>query len=230
MAPPNLDSAAPHSGSATRADRISELLADEIMSGQLSPGQRLDESELAERFAVSRTPVREALRELDAMGLVTKRPHCGVEVASVSIARLQEMFTVMAEVESACARFAAEHMNAAERRDLDKLHRSSAVLVRNGATKEYAAHNSAFHAAIYRGTHNWFMEETALWIRRRVSPFRKAQFQVSARLRLSYEEHGAVVQAILRGDVQGAGDAMLQHMQTVSDASARYVGEPAETP
>lgn len=222
----NFGDAAEHPENRTRADRISEQLAQEIMAGQLVPGARLDESELAERFGVSRTPVREALRELDAMGLAEKRPHRGVIVTSVSLARLHQMFEVMAEIESVCARLAARNMTPDERRFLDALHRDSAGLVREGATEAYAEHNKAFHSAIYRGTNNWFMEETTHWIRRRVSPFRRAQFELPARLGLSYREHDAVVQAILRGDEAGAGEAMHRHMMTVSDASANLVSEP----
>lgn len=214
-------------GNATRADRISEQLAREIMTGALEPGMRLDESELAQRFGVSRTPVREALRELDAMGLAEKRSHRGVIVTSLSVARLQDMFQVMAEIEAVCARLAARNMTPAQRSELEAMHKSSAGLVRDGATEEYAAHNKAFHSAIYQGTDNWFMEETTNWIRRRVSPFRRAQFDLPARLSLSYQEHDAVVQAILRGDEHGAAEAMHQHMMTVSDASAVIVGDPA---
>src|SRR3546814_15887214 len=91
----------------TLADRLRENLADQIVNGELRPGTRLDEIELATKFGMSRTPVREAFKALAGMGLVEQRPHRGVVVALPSRKRLEEMFGVMAEIAATCARPAA---------------------------------------------------------------------------------------------------------------------------
>ena len=94
----------------TRAEELRLQLADEIVSGALAPGSALDETDIARRFNVSRTPVREALRQLAASGLVEARAHRGAVVAQPSIERLSGMFEAMAELEALCAGLAAERM------------------------------------------------------------------------------------------------------------------------
>ena len=106
---------------ATLADRARQHLADEIITGQLRPGARLDECDIAARLGLSRTPVREALRQLAAIGLAELRPHRGVIVAQPDSDHLAETFEFMADLESLCARYAATRMSAAERHDLEAL-------------------------------------------------------------------------------------------------------------
>lgn len=207
----------------SRVDELCRHLADDIMEGALLPGMRLDEMGLATRFGVSRTPVREALRQLEAMGLVQKRPRRGVVVTVVTRERLTQMFAAMAELEAACARLAALHMTAAEREALDALHRGSLGLVRSGDVQAYERVNQQFHMAIYRGSHNAPLLEMAQAMRRRVAPFRRAQFRVVGRLGQSLDEHDKVVTCILRGDPEGAAAAMRGHILTVRDASHLYV-------
>src|SRR5207245_11006201 len=99
----------------TRAEELRLQLADEIVRGVLRPGAPLDETDIARRFNVSRTPVREALRQLAASGLIDARAHRGAVVARPSIERLTGMFEAMAELEALCAGLAAERMLPAER-------------------------------------------------------------------------------------------------------------------
>src|SRR4030095_9786100 len=99
----------------TRAEELRLQLADEIVRGALAPGAPLDETDIARRFNVSRTPVREALRQLAASGLVEARAHRGAVVARPSLDRLNGMFEAMAELEALCAGLAAERMPAVAR-------------------------------------------------------------------------------------------------------------------
>ena len=206
----------------TRAEDLRRQIAYDILDGRLLPGVRLDEQELSARFGVSRTPVREALKLLGATGLVDTRPHKGVVVATLTHERLDEMFEVMGEVEAACARLAALRMTDEERRALANLHANAAAQV-GGDPGDYDLINTAFHSAIYAGTHNAFLEETAQAMRMRVRPFRRAQFRVAGRLADSWAEHDAVVRAILRGDGETAYHAMRGHVSAVGSASADYL-------
>ena len=205
------------------ADELAARIADEIMAGALSPGVRLEEVALAARFGVSRTPVREALRHLEATGFVEKRPHRGVVVTNVDRARLEAMFEAMAELEASGARLAALRMTAAERRALQALHRASRALVRAGDHVGYEAFNADFHALIYSGAHNGAFGDVIRAMRRRVAPFRRAQFQLAGRLARSYAEHGRVVAAIVAGDPDAAMREMRDHLLLVSDASAQIL-------
>lgn len=206
----------------TSAEEIRREIAARIIDGQLLPGTALDETQLAADFAVSRTPVREALRLLGASGLVEQRPHARALVAQPSEEMLRGMFEVMGELEALCAARAAFAMDGAERAALDSLHVTMAEIVRAGDTARYTEANDVFHSSIYDGAHNDYLAEITRATRTRLSPFRRAQFGALGRLGKSHHEHGLIVEAILRGDGAAAGDAMRSHISIVEHAYQRF--------
>jgi DNA-binding GntR family transcriptional regulator len=197
-------------------------IADHIVTGALRPGTKLDEMSLATRFLVSRTPIREALGQLSAMGLVDRRPNRGAIVAVVTQEHLSSMFESMAELEGICARFSAERMTPGERRALEREHGGSARLVHLGAEEDYEAHNTEFHTRLYRGAHSKHIYELVTMTRSRLAPFRRAQFRLPGRLAKSWDEHDVIVTAIMRGDGIAAGAAAKAHVSIVSEASAVF--------
>jgi DNA-binding GntR family transcriptional regulator len=211
-------------GRRTRAEELRQQIADDIMSGALAPGAALDETELARRFAVSRTPVREAIRLLDASGLVEARPHRAAVVARPTHQRLIGMFEAMAELEALCAGLSAERMTDADRRALAATHDELRALIGSGDPERYHDSNEAFHGTIYTGAHNAYLAELTLATRLRVAPFRRAQFRNLGRLAKSHDEHDRVVRAIVRSDRTGAADAMRAHIMTVCEEYEVYAG------
>ena len=203
---------------ATQAERLAEAIVDSVLSGDFAPGLRLDEASLAERYGVSRTPVREALRQLASTGLIDLKPRRGATVATVSSAQLEALFAAMAEIEAACARLAAMSMTPIERRRLQNLHETMGALVLEDKRESYAAANIAFHTQIYLGAHNEILSDFATSLRRRLAPFRRAQFRNEGRTSRSHIEHSAVVKAILACDAPAAHTAMFHHMSLVEDA------------
>ncbi|MEJ0011779.1 MAG: GntR family transcriptional regulator [Bauldia sp.] len=208
----------------TKAKLIHQAIADDIVHGRLAPGAALDETVIAATFGVSRTPIREAIRQLEAIGLVEARAPKGAVVAALSERQLDEMFAVMAEIEALCARWSAVAMTANERRNLLLLQAESERLVSAGSREDYVAFNNRFHEAIYGGAHNAFLAELAVTVRKRCAPFRRAQFETLGRLAKSHAEHGAVVTAIQRGDAEGAARAMRAHIAVVRDAVDAVAG------
>ncbi|MEI9806280.1 MAG: GntR family transcriptional regulator [Pseudolabrys sp.] len=206
----------------TRAEELRLQIADEIVSGALAPGSALDETTLAKRFEVSRTPVREAIRLLAASGLVVVRAHRAAVVARPSAEQLAGMFEVMAELEALCAGFAAERMTSTERAAFEQIHEELRVMIQSGDPQRYHEVNEAFHNAIYNGAHNTYLAEITLATRARVQPFRRAQFRNLGRLAKSHIEHDRVVQAILRGEQGIASSAMYAHIVTVRDEYEHY--------
>lgn len=196
----------------TRSERLVARIAEEIVSGRRAPGETLDEARLAADHAVSRTPVREALRQLAALGLVAIRPHRGAVVAKPDEAEIAGMFVVMAELEALAAALCAVGMTPAERRALDKLHREMAGLVRASDHGAYREANVAFHVALYAGSHNAYLGEMAQATRRRLAPFRGAQLEAPDRLTKSHREHEVIVSLIHRADGEGAARAMRDHI------------------
>jgi DNA-binding GntR family transcriptional regulator len=209
----------------TRAETIRQKLADDILRGIYPPGARLDEQGLAKRFRMSRTPVREALRQLTSAGLVEMRPHRGAIVSLPTDSELAEMFEVMGELEASCARLAAQRMSPAERVRLELVHRRSFDAVRGNDKESYRTLNFEFHDVIYRGAHNEFLLITTVGIRQRIAPFRRAQFALQDRLAKSHAEHDAIVGAVLQGDAETASEVMRTHVNIVRAASRDYVHE-----
>ncbi|QUS42116.1 GntR family transcriptional regulator [Tardiphaga alba] len=209
-------------GKLTRAEELRQQLSDDIVRGALPPGAPLDETELAQRFNVSRTPVREALRQLTASGLIESRPHRGAVVAQPSADRLVGMFEAMAELEALCAGLAAERMPAVQRRQLEAIHEELRVLSYDGNPERFHEVNERFHNAIYKGSQNDYIAEITLATRARVQPFRRAQFRNLGRLAKSHAEHDRVVVAIMRGDRSGAAAAMRDHIVLVRDEYEHY--------
>jgi DNA-binding GntR family transcriptional regulator len=206
----------------TLASELRQQLADEIVRGVLPPGATLDETEIARRFEVSRTPVREAIRQLATSGLVDTRAHRSSIVARPSNEQLIGMFEAMAELEALCAKMAAERMTIAERGALEAVHEDLRLLVRYGNPQRYHEINEAFHSTIYFGAHNDYLAQLTQATRVRVQPFRRAQFRNLGRLSKSYGEHDLIVAAVLRGDREGAGRAMRDHIMTVREEYEAY--------
>jgi len=199
------------------AQDLRDRLEEEILSGQRPPGSRLDESKLAQHFGVSRTPVREALRELAAADLVVLRPRQGAVVATVTVTQLLHMFEVMAELESFCARLAARRMSEAERRHLAEVHAACRRFAEKSEAHAYYDANRRFHEVIYAGSHNTFLEETTRNMRNRLSPYRRFQLHHPGRTMKSWKEHQAVVDAIVSGDGEAAAAAMAHHVTIQGD-------------
>jgi DNA-binding transcriptional regulator YhcF (GntR family) len=131
----------------TAGHRLRDLIEDEILTGHLGPGERLEEEALAARFTVSRTPVREALHHLATAGLVELRPRRGAVVAVPGPERLVEMFEVMAELEGLCGRLAARRLTPEARAALLAAHEACAQA--RGDADAYYYRNERFHHVIY---------------------------------------------------------------------------------
>lgn len=197
--------------------RRSEELRDEIEEliafGKLPPGKHLDETELAERFGVSRTPVREALNQLATAGLVEIRPRRGAIVAEIGAQQLVEMFEVMAELEGMCGRLAARRLNADEHKALLAVHEACKKAARAVADPDlYYQLNDEFHGVIYAASHNSFLSDQAWTLRRRLRPYRRLQLRVRGRIPNSFEEHEEIVAAILTGDGERANVLLRAHV------------------
>ena len=207
------------------SDQIRLALAEEIATGRLKPGTSLDEQQIASRFGASRTPVREALRQLGVTGMVEVRPRRGVIVATMTAERIMDMFETTAEVEAMCVRLATFRITPIERSRLQNMHVASGELVRTGDIGAYGSFNREFHQAIYRATHNQFLAEQAIGIRARMAAFRRTQLRQGDRLVRSHAEHGKILKAVARGDGEEAARCMRAHMLKASCALTSYIQE-----
>ncbi|OZI68142.1 GntR family transcriptional regulator [Bordetella genomosp. 1] len=193
----------------TAADRIRLDLEARIADGTLPPGAPLDEAALAAAFGVSRTPVRDALLQLGAHGFVRIVPRVGIFVAELDADALANMFETLAYLEGLCAGLAARRIDPATRRALRRAHQAAEPRP-DGAG--YGAANQAFHAVLYEACGNPYLIAQIVLIRRRTQPYRLRHFDQPGRVARSWREHGAIVAAVLAGDVDGATRAATAHI------------------
>jgi DNA-binding GntR family transcriptional regulator len=194
------------------SERLRESIEEEIATGKLLPGTHLDEVELATRFGVSRTPIREALSLLLGEGLVENRPRRGTVVAQASPQRLVEMFEVMAELEAMCARLATRRVTDVELVALQAVHEKCRAAADQRDPDAYFYANEEFHRALYRASHNAFLADQAQALQRKLRPYRRLQLRVRNRVQRSFEEHGSIVDAIQAGDAEAAMSAVRNHV------------------
>lgn len=195
----------------TLSQSISKTLSEDIVGGVLPPGFKLDEQMLAERFNVSRTPVRDALHELATTRLVQYQPRKGFSVAQIDTTSLDDMFEAATEIESMCARLCALRASSTNRARLESIFHEGQEAAAAEDAKRYAELDQKFHAAIYAGTHNDTIAGIAAALRQRLAPFRQRVFFTVERIGTSAAEHRTIMEAILAQDKSAAEAAMRKH-------------------
>ncbi len=195
-----------------RADTIVDELEQMIVTGDFSDGDRLDEIRLAERFGVSRTPIREALQKLAHSGLVQQIPRRGVFVRQPGPVDLIEMFEMMAELEAACGRFAAMRISDRALSDLAAANTTCRAAVEAGDADGYYRENERFHHLIYAQAGNSYLEKEAKRLHKRLKPFRRMQLHLRGRMAQSMSEHEEIVAALAAGDPERTAVVLRGHV------------------
>jgi len=197
--------------------KLRDEIENGILKGEFEPGERLDEVQLATHFGVSRTPIREALMQLSAIGLVEIRPRRGAVVVDPGPERVFEMFEVMAELEGMAGALAARRLTNQDRGTLLSAHEKCEAAAISEDPDGYYYENEAFHLAIYAASHSSFLEEQCVALHRRLRPYRRLQLHVRNRMKASLREHGEIVEAILAGDAEAARSLLRKHIAVQGD-------------
>ncbi|MEO0399198.1 MAG: GntR family transcriptional regulator [Pseudomonadota bacterium] len=195
----------------THCERLVQEIEAEIVSGRRAPGSHLNEQEIADRFSVSRTPVREAVRHLSSAGLVEVLPRRGAFVTRIPVTRLVQMFETISSLEGTCARLAARRMRADEKRALERVHRGYEKLSKNGDVGLYFDESLEFHRMIFVGAHNDVLSEMTFKLFNQLTSYRRRQINRQKRAATSFKEHTHVLEAILDGDEDRAENLMREH-------------------
>ena len=198
-----------------RSAEILRTLSQEMASGKLIPGTQLKEEVLCERFDASRTPVRDALKQLAAQGLVELRPRQGAFVVQLTLDRLAEMFETMGYLEAACAALAARRHTAEDLQDLSTAHHDCQQAATAQDAESFYAANARFHECIYKASHNPYIENLTIELRNRVEAYRREVTFHPGLMNLSIQEHEAVLGAIRAMDESAAALRMRQHLDTL---------------
>ena len=185
------------------------LILTAIEGGTYRPGDRLVESELAERFGVSRTPVREALQRLETQSMLT-RDGRSLIVATLDHNQLAELYTVRTELEALAARLAARHATREEVRVLDQMVEDDQKAVRD--PEALARANKRFHHQIHLASHNRYLVQQLDIVHRTMALMARTSLAAEGRGETALAEHKAIVEAIAAGDGAAADRALRQHI------------------
>ena len=185
------------------------LILEAIDSHIYKPGDRLVESELAERFGVSRTPIREALQRLETQSLLT-RDGRSLIVASLDHTQMAELYVVRGELEGLAARLASRHVTPEEIRVLRDMVEADRKLIGNPDALSRA--NRRFHKQIHLASHNRFLVQQLDLVHRSMALLATTSLAAEGRGTGALEEHQAIVAAIEAGDGDGADKAVREHI------------------
>ncbi len=186
-----------------------QLILAAIDNGTYTPGDRLVESELAERFGVSRTPIREALQRLETQSLLT-RDGRSLIVASLDHSQMAELYFVRSELEGLAARLAARHATEEEVRVLRQMVEEDGALVSDPG--QLARANRRFHRQVHLASHNRFLVQQLDLVYRSMALMATTSLAVEGRGRTALEEHDRIVEAIAAGDGDAAYAALKGHI------------------
>jgi DNA-binding GntR family transcriptional regulator len=200
----------------TLAEMVRQELEAEIAAGRLEPGSRLDEQEIAARFGVSRTPVREAFRLLAAHQLVELRGRQAATVRAIGSHTLIEMFQVMGELEGLCARLAARRITGPHRSRMIDIH-ARLKGAAGGDVDTFYDINQEFHEAIYEASCNVFLADQTRKLRNQVAAYRRRVTRMPNRIADTLREHEAIMEAIFAHDGERAHRAMREHLNLLGD-------------
>ncbi len=201
-------------------DRVAAILRDRIVKGDLAPGDRLVERRLSAELQTSRTPVREALKLLEADGLIEISLHRGAQVAAFRAADARRLFDVISVLESLAARRLAEAITPETLAHLEALHARMLTFHRSGQAMAYFDINTVIHDAIVAACGNPVLEETH---RRLIARARRGRFLAitdPARLAQAVGEHETVMAAFRTRDPDAAGAVWEAHLRHTGEAVA----------
>ncbi len=195
------------------------LILEAIDAGDFKPGDRLVESELAERLGVSRTPVREALQRLETQAMLT-RDGRSLIVASLDHNQLAELYTVRSELEGLAARLAARHATPEEVRVLRSMVEEDRALV-GGDPRILSRANKRFHRQIHLASHNRFLVQQLDLVHRSMALMANTSFAAEGRDQVALDEHDQIVAAIEAGQGEAADQALRTHISRAFETRLR---------
>jgi DNA-binding GntR family transcriptional regulator len=202
---------------------IRDKIEEDMVNGRYAPGELLDELVLAERYGVSRTPIREAIQLLEVQGLAYRVPREGAFVAKLSSKDLLALLELLAYQEGLCAMLAARRISADAlvclRELVDRCDRAAT----QGDVEQYARDNMAFHEVLYASCRNEFLTRDVTILRKRSQLYRRNNFHQAGRMAESAADHRRILQAIEKQDEWAAFRAAVDHIAVAGRSFAEFL-------
>lgn len=198
------------------SSKVFEVIEDAILSGKLQPGDNLIEMKLSKELGVSRTPVREAIKQLELEGLVKIEPHKGAVVLGVSRKDIEDIYTIRTLIEGLAARWAAEKITEEE---IERLKESVDLLefyISKDNKQRLQKFDSDFHEIIYEACKSKPLKHTLSTFHHYIKRARAASFETPGRAKKALEEHKGILQAIIERDGDKAERLTCQHIKNAA--------------
>jgi len=206
-------------------DVVFNTLRQAILKGELAPGERLMEIQLAERLGVSRTPIREAIRKLELEGLVLMIPRKGAEVAKISEKSLRDVLEVRRSLEELAIELACQRMTPEAVEELEKKQEEFKEAVEQGNPMEIAETDEAYHDVIYKGTCNDRLVQMINNLREQMYRYRLEYIKDEDKRQILLLEHDNILRAVRQRKVQEAKEAMREHIDNQEITVSRNIKE-----
>lgn len=207
----------------TIAAAVVDALRRRILDGEFAAGVQLRQDSLAREFGVSRIPVREALLQLDAEGLVKILPHRGAVVTALSVAEIKELFDLRALLEPKLLLLSAPHLTAADYAELDRLLRDYAEALRARYVDRWGELNTALHACLYKHAGRPRTAAIVATLLQNCDRYTRLQLTYTKGLRRAQSEHAELVRLCRRGEAKRAAALLRRHIENVGDSLAAFV-------
>ena len=193
-------------------DVVFNTLRQAILKGELEPGERLMEIQLAERLGVSRTPIREAIRKLELEGLVHMVPRKGAEVASISEKSLREVLEVRRSLEELAIELACQKITAEQIKELEEAEVQFADAVQKGDAMTIAESDEHYHDVIYQATDNSRLVQILNNLREQMYRYRLEYIKDADKRQILVVEHEHIIRAVKNHNIPEAKQAMREHI------------------
>lgn len=194
-------------------DMVFDVLMNAIMQGQLSPGERLLEVQLADEMGVSRTPVREAIRRLELEGFVVMVPRKGAYVAGLSVDDVESVYEIRTALETLAVRLAAQRMEADDYRQLDELALKMQATWQERNVDQWVELDAHFHELLYKFSRNERLVQMMSNIMEQLSRYRIISLANVEVRQNSLSEHQELIEALRRRDSEMAAAAAARHIE-----------------
>ncbi len=194
----------------SRGELAYQQLFDAIQKGTLKPGTRIRETDIAEEFGISRTPVRDAIRRLENDGLIVHLPHQGAVIKKLDHREIMEMYEMRQVLEGTAAYHAAQHASPLE---IDELEELNNLMLKNKEDESGAAEtNRLFHHTLYRAANNRYLIDAINNLSNAMALLDGTTLHSVERVQSAYEEHQIIIKEIKAGNTNAADDAVRQHI------------------
>lgn len=208
-------------------DVVFNTLRQAILKGELEPGERLMEIQLAERLGVSRTPIREAIRKLELEGLVLMIPRKGAEVANISETSLREVLEVRRSLEELAIELACQRITQEELSELEQTEAAFSEAIRKGDPMDIAESDERYHDVIYQATGNSRLVQILNNLREQMYRYRLEYIKDADKRQILIVEHEHILRALKNHNIGEAKSAVREHIDNQQLTVAKNIKERA---